>query len=104
MARTIQAHSMQAPSMPELEDSLREFESTVREYVKERPLTAVTAAFAAGYVLGGGLTPRLTWMALTAAGRMSLVSLLNDVAFGRPTGRRAAAGNGQGGGSRTSRA
>jgi hypothetical protein len=90
------ARSNQAQSAPELEESLREFESTVREYVKERPLTAVTAAFAAGYVLGGGLTPRLTWMALTAAGRMSLLGLLNDVAFGRPVGRRAAAADGRG--------
>ena len=48
MARTIQAQSTR-----ELEDSLRELETTVRDYVKEKPLTAVTAAFAAGYVLGG---------------------------------------------------
>ena len=68
--------------------------------MNERPLTAVTAAFAAGYVLGGGLTPRLTWMALTAAGRMSLVGLINDVAFGRPAGPRPAAADGR---SRTSR-
>jgi hypothetical protein len=95
------ARSIQAQSTRELEDSLRELESTVRQYVKDKPLTAVTAAFAAGYVLGGGLTPRLTWMALTAAGRMSLVGLINDVAFGRPTGPRAAAADGR---SRTSRA
>ena len=94
------ARSVQAQSVPELEDSLSELESTVREYVKERPLTAVAAAFAAGYVLGGGLTPRLTWMALTAAGRMSLLGLLNDVAFGQPTGRPAAAADGR---SRTAR-
>jgi hypothetical protein len=94
------ARSIQAQSTRELEDSLRELESTVREYVKDKPLTAVAAAFAAGYVLGGGLTPRLTWMALTAAGRMSLVGLINDVAFGRPTGPRPAAADGR---SRTSR-
>jgi hypothetical protein len=100
MARTIQAQSTQ-----ELEESLREFESTVREYVKDRPLTAVTAAFAAGYVLGGGLTPRLTWLALTAAGRMTLLNMFNDVAFNRSTSRRApATGDGQSGGrARTSR-
>ena len=95
------ARSIQAQSVPELEDSLSELESTVREYVKERPLTAVAAAFAAGYVLGGGLTPRLTWMALTAAGRMSLLGLLNDVAFGQPAGRPAAAADGP---NRTARA
>ena len=95
------ARSIQAQSVPELEDSLRELESTVREYVKERPLTAVTVAFAAGYVLGGGLTPRLTWMALTAAGRMSLLSLLNDAAFGTTSSRRAGMANGP---TRTARA
>ena len=94
------ASSIQAQSIPELEESLRELESSVREYVKERPLTAVSAAFAVGYVLGGGLTPRLTWLALTAAGRMSLLSLLNDIAFGRPMAAPAAAVAGRG---RTSR-
>jgi len=98
------ARTSQAQSMAEFEDSLREYESAVRAYVKERPLTSVGAAFAAGYVLGGGLTPRLTWMALTAAGRMSLLNLLNDAAFGRATSRRAAAADGQGGRSRPSRA
>ena len=100
MARTIQAQSTQ-----ELEESLREFESTVREYVKDRPLTAVAAAFAAGYVLGGGLTPRLTWLALTAAGRMTLLNMFNDVASGRSASRRVpATADGQGGGrSRSSR-
>jgi len=99
MARTIQAQSTQ-----ELEQSLREFERTVRDYVNERPLTAVTAAFAAGYVLGGGLTPRLTWLALTAAGRMTLLNMFNDVALNRSSSRRPAAADGQGGGrSRNSR-
>lgn len=94
MARTIQAQSTQ-----ELEESLREFESTVREYVKDRPLTAVAAAFAAGYVLGGGLTPRLTWLALTAAGRMTLLNMFNDVALNRSSGRRPpTTGDGQAGG------
>jgi len=99
MARAIQAQSTQ-----ELEQSLREFERTVRDYVNERPLTAVTAAFAAGYVLGGGLTPRLTWLALTAAGRMTLLNMFNDVALNRSGSRRPAAVDSQGGGrSRNSR-
>src|SRR5262245_45693816 len=92
------ARSIEAQSIPELEDSLRELESSVREYVKDRPLTAVGAAFGIGYVLGGGLTPRLTWMVLTAAGRMSLLSLLNDIAFGQPVPRGAATVDGQSGG------
>jgi hypothetical protein len=97
MARTIQGQSTQ-----ELEESLRELEGTVREYVSERPLTAVSAAFALGYILGGGLTPRLTWLALTAAGRMSLLNMMNEVAFTRSSSRRAVtnAGNGQSGAGR----
>jgi hypothetical protein len=98
MARTTQGQSTQ-----ELEESLRELETTVRDYVQDRPLTAVSAAFALGYVLGGGLTPKLTWLVLTAAGRMSLLNMMNEVAFTRSSGRRAVtgAGNGQSGAGRT---
>jgi hypothetical protein len=73
----------QARSMDELEATLRDYESTVRDYVQERPLTAVAAAFAAGYVLGGGLTPRLSWIALSAFGRMALADMVRDMALGR---------------------
>jgi hypothetical protein len=75
---------MQAHSVDELEASLREYERALRAYVDEHPLTAVAAGFATGYVLGGGLTPRLSWIALNAVGRMALVNLLRDVALGRP--------------------
>ena len=74
---------MQAQSVDELETSLREYERALRAYVQERPLTAAAAAFAAGYVLGGGLTPRLSWMALSAVGRVALLNLLRDAALGR---------------------
>jgi hypothetical protein len=77
--------AMQARSMDELEESLREYEGAVRSYVDEHPLTAVAAGFAAGYVLGGVLTPRLSWLALNAFGRMALVHVLRDVALGRPS-------------------
>ena len=78
------ATALLARPMDDLEDTLREYETTVRSYVDERPLTAVAAAFAAGYVLGGGLTPRLSWIALNAFGRMALVNLLRDATLGRP--------------------
>lgn len=78
---------MKAQSMDELEATLGEYETAVRDYVQERPLTAVAAAFAAGYVLGGGLTPRLSWIALTAVGRMALVDALRDMAIGRAAPR-----------------
>ena len=78
------ANALQARSMDQLEDTLRDYETAVRSYVDERPLTAVAAAFAAGYVLGGGLTPRLSWIALNAFGRMALVNLLRDATIGRP--------------------
>jgi hypothetical protein len=39
----------------------------------------VLGGFAAGYVLGGGLTPRLTWMALATFGRVSAINVLRDL-------------------------
>ena len=78
------ANALQSRSLDQLEDTLRDYEVAVRSYVDERPLTAVAAAFAAGYVLGGGLTPRLSWIALNAFGRMALVNLLRDATIGRP--------------------
>jgi len=63
--------------------SLRDYERALRAYVQERPLTAAAAAVAAGYVLGGGLTPRLSWIALSALGRAALLDLLRDAALGR---------------------
>jgi hypothetical protein len=88
------ATALQARPMDQLEDTLREYEIAVRSYVDERPLTAVAAAFAAGYVLGGGLTPRLSWIALNAFGRMALVNLLRDATIGRPAYASHAAGDG----------
>ena len=80
MAKAMQARR----SADDFEDTLREYEVAVRSYVDERPLTSIAAAFAAGYVLGGGLTPRLSWIALNAFGRMALVNLLRDATLGRP--------------------
>jgi hypothetical protein len=34
-------------------------------------------------VLGGGLTPRLSWIALSAFGRMALADMVRDMALGR---------------------
>ena len=79
------ATAVNARSLDDLEEMLRDYEVTVRSYVDERPLTAVAAAFAAGYVLGGGLTPRLSWIALNAVGRMALVNIVRDMALGRPS-------------------
>jgi hypothetical protein len=73
--------AMQVPSVDEA--SLHEYERALRDYVEERPLTAVAAGFAAGYVLGGGLTLRLSWLVLTAVGRVTLINLLRDAALGR---------------------
>jgi len=35
-------------------------------------------------VLGGGLTPRLSWLALNAVGRVALMNIVRDMALGRP--------------------
>ena len=83
------ASVMDAHSMDEVEASLREYEAALRDYVQERPLTSIAAALAAGYVLGGGLTPRLSWIALTAVGRVALINLIRDATLGRrPTEQR----------------
>jgi hypothetical protein len=74
MARTMQA--------ADLETRLREYEATLRQYVRERPLTSVAAAFGVGYVLGGGLTPRVTWLALTTAARLTFTNMLRNVVVG----------------------
>ena len=86
MARALQ----RVESMDDLETTLREYEVAVRSYVKESPLTAVTAAFALGYVLGGGLTPRLSWIAISAAARMVMLNAVRDMAL-RPAHQRASA-------------
>jgi hypothetical protein len=66
----------------DLEASFRDFERALRDYVHERPFTATAAAFATGYVLGGGLTPRLSWIALNAFGRAALINLSRDATVG----------------------
>ena len=86
------ATQMNARSLDEIEETLREYEVTLRSYVDEHPLTAVAAAFAAGYVLGGGLTPRLSWIALSAVGRMAMVNAVRDIALGRRTFATGASG------------
>jgi hypothetical protein len=88
------ATATNARSLDEIEETLREYETTLRSYVGGHPLTAVAAAFAAGYVLGGGLTPRLSWIALNAVGRMALVNLLRDLTLGRPAIVPASTANG----------
>jgi hypothetical protein len=79
---------MQAHATDDFEQTLREYERALRDYVQERPLTAAAAGFAAGYVLGGGLTPRLSWIALSAVGRVALMNFLRDATLGSPTPTR----------------
>ena len=77
------ATAINARSLDDLEETLRDYEVTLRSYVDDHPLTAVAAAFAAGYVLGGGLTPRLSWIAISAVGRMAMMNTIRDMALGR---------------------
>jgi len=88
------ATTLNARSLDDLEETLRDYEVTLRSYVDEHPLTAVAAAFAAGYVLGGGLTPRLSWLALNAVGRVALMNIVRDMALGRPAMATASSVNG----------
>lgn len=68
------ARAIQTQSAAEIEQSLQDWEHRLRDFVQERPFTAVAGGFFVGYVLGGGLTPRLAWLGLVTAGRMALAS------------------------------
>jgi ElaB/YqjD/DUF883 family membrane-anchored ribosome-binding protein len=54
------------------QQALADAESIARSGVRERPYTMLGAAFAAGWVLGGGLPVRLASLATGAVGRAAL--------------------------------
>jgi len=54
------------------QQALSDAESMARSGVRERPYTMLGAAFAAGWVLGGGLPVRLASFATGAVGRAAL--------------------------------
>lgn len=61
---------------------------SLRDRVDRRPLTALGAGFAAGYVLGGGLTLRLLSMLLATTGRTALANVIAGAAREQRSARR----------------
>jgi hypothetical protein len=59
-----------------VDSALRESETTLVRMMRERPLVAMGAAAGVGYLLGGGLTPRIAARLVTTGGRMMLVATL----------------------------
>jgi len=60
---------------------------SVADYVKDQPLTALAIATTTGFVLGGGVSPRIGLAMLTVIGRLAL----RNVAAGFITGALAGA-------------
>ncbi|MGH7805942.1 MAG: hypothetical protein ACREQJ_16460 [Candidatus Binatia bacterium] len=59
-----------------VDSALRETETTLVRMMRERPLVAVGAAAGVGFLLGGGLTPRIATRLVTTGGRMVLAATL----------------------------
>lgn len=53
--------------------------TNLRGWIEERPLPAVAAAFAVGFVISGGLFSRMTWRFARLGARTYLRSFLGDV-------------------------
>ena len=59
-----------------VDGALRETESRVTRMMREHTLVAVSAAAGVGFLLGGGLTPRIAARLVTTGGRMMLAATL----------------------------
>ncbi|HEX2573716.1 MAG TPA: hypothetical protein VH877_29470 [Polyangia bacterium] len=60
-------------------DRGNELVSNLRSWIEERPLPAVAAAFAVGFVVSGGLFSRMTWRLARLGARTYLRSFMGDV-------------------------
>lgn len=60
----------------------------IREQLDQRPYATLGAGLAAGFVLGGGLTLRLTTSLVAVAGRMAMANMMSTALRGlQPTER-----------------
>lgn len=60
----------------------------IREQLDERPYATLGAGLAAGFVLGGGLTLKLTTSLVAVAGRMAMANMMSSAVRGlQPTER-----------------
>jgi hypothetical protein len=58
----------------------------VGEYVRDEPLTTLAIATAAGFILGGGVSPRIGLAMLTMVGRPVLRGVATSLILGMVTG------------------
>lgn len=70
-----------------IERGSAELSEVLREQVQEHPWALIGASVALGYVLGGGLTLRLSGLVLAAAGRAALANALSAASRGATSGR-----------------
>ena len=63
----------------EFEAAWSDLSHTLREQVVRRPYSTAAGGLAAGFVLGGGLTPRIAAMMIATAGRAVMASAVAQV-------------------------
>lgn len=63
----------------EVRETADDLEHTIASRMTRRPLTTLGAALAAGYVLGGGLRSRLTFVLVGAAARLAGVIAMREL-------------------------
>jgi hypothetical protein len=83
-AQSALSHSRQARAEAEhLAETLRlargEWEQLLRQQLKERPYAALAVAVGVGYVIGGGLAPRIVHTLASSGSRLALGVLLQRV-------------------------
>lgn len=59
-----------------VDSALHESESQVERWMRDQPLLTIGAAAGVGYLLGGGLTPRIAARLFSIGGRMVLAATL----------------------------
>lgn len=73
-----------------IEDGSRAVTTSLREQLERRPWATIGVATAVGWVLGGGLTPRLAALLVATAGRATIDTLVAAAVRGVQAGRPAA--------------
>lgn len=90
--RSTRPHTVTEPirqRLQRVEQSSSELLELLRENLDRRPYATLGAGLAAGFVLGGGLTLRLTTTVAAVAGRMAMANLVSNALRGfQPTTER----------------
>jgi ElaB/YqjD/DUF883 family membrane-anchored ribosome-binding protein len=70
-----------------IERGSSELSAVLREQVRERPWVSLGTGVAVGYVLGGGLTLKLSGILMAAVGRAALANAISAAQRGAQAGR-----------------